>query len=167
VTLTYAEVGATRAALVDGAPLPSGYDHVRRHVRLAADFRTAAEALARWQPQRGAGLAVRTDAERAERGVRFATGLGVGPLRLWVPCEIVWFVDEPARFGFGFGTLDGHPERGEEAFQLSVVDGAVWFDVAAFSRPAKWWVRLGQVFARRLQAHVTNRYVRAMERLPR
>ena len=165
MTFTYPEVGATRAALLDGATLPDGYDHVRRHVPIKAAFSVAAAALARWEPQRGAGLKVRTDAERAGLGVRFASGLGAGPLRLWVPCEIVWEVDEPGRYGFGFGTLAGHPERGEEAFLVSEADGAVWFDVLAFSRPARWWARVGHVFARKLQAHVTDRYVRAMERV--
>ena len=166
MTFTYAEVGATRSALLDGAPLPDGYDHVLRHVPIKSEFRTAADALARWEPQWGAGLKVRTDADRAAAGVRFATGLGAGPLRLWAPCEVVWLVDEPDRYGFGFGTLDGHPERGEEAFLVSVAaDGTVWFDVLAFSWPARWWARVGHAFARRLQARVTDRYVRAMERV--
>ncbi len=98
MTFTYAEVGATRSALLDGAPLPAGYDHVLRHVPIKSEFRTAADALARWEPQWGAGLKVRTDADRAAAGVRFATGLGAGPLRLWAPCEVVWLVDEPDRY---------------------------------------------------------------------
>jgi uncharacterized protein (UPF0548 family) len=158
VTLTYPEIGATQHG-----PLPAGYDHVTRHARIGDDFETARAALRRWQPQRGAGLRVRTDATEPSVGVRFATGLGIGPVRLWAPCEVVWVVDEPKSYGFGFGTLSGHPERGEEGFRLTVDDsGAVWFDVRAFSRPARWWVKLGHPFARLLQARVTDRYVRAM-----
>ena len=33
-----------------------------------------------------------------------------------VPCRIVWVVDEPDAFGFGYGTLRGHPDEGEESF---------------------------------------------------
>jgi uncharacterized protein (UPF0548 family) len=158
VTLTYPEIGATQRE-----PLPAGYDHVTRHVKIAATLPAAREALRHWQPQRGAGLRVRTDATEPAVGVRFATGLGIGPLRLWAPCEVVWVVDEPSSYGFGFGTLSGHPERGEEAFLVTVDEGgAVWFDIRAFSRPALWWVKLGHPFARRLQARVTDRYVRAM-----
>jgi uncharacterized protein (UPF0548 family) len=142
VDVTYPEVGATREG-----PLPAGYQHVTRRVQVgsgAACFQAAAEALAHWQPQRGAGLRVRTDAERVGLGVDFASGIGVGPLRLWVPCKIVWIEDRPDRYGFGFGTLPGHVEMGEEAFVLSTDPvGDVWFEVRAFSRPAKWWVRLG------------------------
>jgi uncharacterized protein (UPF0548 family) len=161
-TFPYAEVGATR----DG-PLPAGYDHVRRHVRLGAGrpvFLAAADALGRWEPQRGAGLRVRTDAPRAAVGVRFATGLGIGPVRLWAPCEVVWVVDEPTRCGFGFGTLAGHPEIGEEGFLVTLDEAeTVWFDVRAFSRPGSRWVRLGVPLARRIQAHITDRYVAAIE----
>lgn len=161
MSLTYPEVGATREG-----PLPPGYLHVTRHARLgsgAALFRRAADALARWQPERGAGLLVRSDAERAGLGVEFAAGVGAGPLRLWVPCRIVWIVDEPDRYGFGFGTLPGHVERGEESFLLSIdAAGDVWFDIRAFSRPAKWWVKLGAPMARLVQAKVTDRYVAAM-----
>jgi uncharacterized protein (UPF0548 family) len=159
--LSYPEVGATR----DG-PLPPGYDHVTRHARLGSSdvFDRAAEALRCWEPQRGAGLRLRKDAETVAVGVRFASGLGVGPLRLWAPCEIVWVVDEPQRYGFGFGSLRGHPEIGEEGFLLSVADGAVWFDVRAFSRPGPWWVKPGKPIASRIQQAVTDRYVRAMHR---
>jgi uncharacterized protein (UPF0548 family) len=159
VNLTYAEVGATREG-----PLPDGYRHITRRVRLGPGvFGVAAEALAHWQPQRGAGLRVRTAAERAALGVEFASGIGAGPLRLWVPCKIVWVVDEPDRYGYGFGTLPGHIATGEEAFLLSTdAVGDVWFEVRAFSRPALWWVRLGDPLARLVQARVTDRYVDAM-----
>ncbi|WP_433214830.1 DUF1990 family protein [Dactylosporangium sp. CS-047395] len=159
--VTYPEVGATREG-----PLPPGYHHVTRRVRLTAGFAEAAEALAHWRPQRGAGLRVRTEAERAALGVEFASGIGVGPVRLWVPCKIVWIVDKPAEYGFGFGTLPGHVETGEEAFLLSTDPaGDVWFEARAFSRPAKWWVKLGSPMARLVQARVTDRYAAAMRSL--
>ncbi|MGI5247296.1 DUF1990 family protein [Dactylosporangium sp. CA-139066] len=163
MNLTYSEVGAT----LDG-PLPAGYLHVTRRVRVGsgpAAFRVAADALAQWRPQRGAGLQVRTKAERPALGVDFATGIGFGPLRLWQPCRIVWVVDEPGRYGFGFGTLPGHVETGEEAFLLSTDADDVWFEVRAFSRPAKWWVKLGAPLARLVQARVTDRYAAAMQGL--
>ncbi|WP_432835150.1 DUF1990 family protein [Dactylosporangium sp. CA-092794] len=162
MNVTYPEVGATREG-----PLPAGYKHVVRRARLGrVDFAAAADAVAHWQPQRGAGLLVRSDAERAALGVEFASGIGVGPLRLWVPCEIVWVVDEPGRYGFGFGTLPGHIATGEESFLLSVDEaGEVWFEVRAFSRLAKWWVRLGGPVTRLMQSGVTDRYVNAMRKL--
>ena len=41
------------------------------------------------------------------------------------------------RFGFGYGTLPGHAERGEERFSVewNREDGCVYYDVFAFSHP--------------------------------
>lgn len=159
--LTYPEVGATR----DG-PLPAGYAHATRHARLGSPevFGKAKAALEHWEPQRGAGLRVRSSADKVALGGQFASGLGVGPLRLWAPCEIVWVVDEPTRYGFGFGTRPGHPEIGEEGLEVFVADGATWFDVRAFSRPGPWWMKPGSPIAGMVQRAITNRYVTAMEK---
>jgi uncharacterized protein (UPF0548 family) len=161
MTFTYPDVGASR----DG-PLPPGYDHTVRRVQIGtgeAAFQAGAEALASWRaPHVGAGLRMRVGASKVAPGVRFRSGVGVGPLRLWAPCEVIWVIDEPDRYGFGFGTLPGHPEAGEESFVLTLQQEAVMFDVRAFSRPAHWWVRIGHPVARRLQARITDGYVTAM-----
>lgn len=135
--LTYPEAGATR----DG-PLPAGYHHLRHRVRLPDGcFAAAADAVLSWRLHRAAGVVMRTDAPRAAPGVRVTPGLGVGPLRVWGPTEVVWVVDGPDRAGFGYGTLPGHPERGEEAFLVRRDADGVFFEVTAFSLPAGWYVR--------------------------
>lgn len=76
-------------------------------------------------------------------GSRVIVGIGFGPLRIEAPCEVVWTAYEPARIGFAYGTLTGHPECGEESFIVDMdPDGTVWFTVTAFSRPACWYTRL-------------------------
>jgi uncharacterized protein (UPF0548 family) len=158
--LTYAEVGRTES----GDDLPAGYRHVRRRVRAGEGpdaFAAVGAVMRDWGIHRGAGLRVRADGPPSV-GVGFATGLGVGPLRVWVPCRMVWVREEPRRYGYGFGTLPGHPERGEEAFMVTwAPDDAVWFDVRAFSRPANWFVRLGRPVADLLQDIVSDRYAAA------
>ena len=158
--LTYTDVGRT----APGSELPSGYRHVLRRVRAgsgASAFSSVVETMREWGIHRGAGLRVRADAPPAV-GVRFATGLGLGPVRVWVPCEVVWVREEPRFYGYGFGTLPGHPEIGEEAFSVAWGDDdAVWFDVRAFSRPASWFVRLGRPVADLLQDRVSDRYAAA------
>ncbi|MFC8848329.1 MULTISPECIES: DUF1990 family protein [unclassified Micromonospora] len=136
--LTYPEVGATR----DGT-LPTGYHHLRHRVRLPdGGFPIAANAVLGWRLHRAAGVVMRTGVPRAAPGARVTPGLGVGPARIWGPTEVVWAVDEPGRAGFGYGTLPGHPERGEEAFVVERDgSGAVWFEVRAFSRPDRWFMR--------------------------
>lgn len=164
--LTYPEVGATRP----GGAMPPGYRHVRRRARVGTGervFAAGARALREWEVFRAAGLAIRAAQPVAvgpvAEGVEFRNGLGVGRLRLWAPCRVVWVADEPGRYGFGIGTLAGHPESGEEAFELtSGSNGVVWFEVRAFSRPARWYSRLGGPIARILQDRVTGRYVRGL-----
>jgi uncharacterized protein (UPF0548 family) len=162
--LTYPEVGATRP----GVDLPAGYRHVRRHLQIGRGvdpFRAAADTLASWGVQRGAGVKVRASADRVAVGVDVTVGIGVGPIRIWAPCRVVWVIDEPTRYGWGYGTLRGHPESGEEAWMVSI-DAAerVWGEIRAFSRHATWYARLGAPVVRIVQDRVTDRYARAMER---
>ena len=57
------------------------------------------------------------------------------------------------RFGFGYGTLPGHAERGEERFSVEWYreDGYVYYDVFAFSCPKHPLAWFGCPFARALQ----------------
>ncbi|WP_328313157.1 DUF1990 domain-containing protein [Streptomyces sp. NBC_00442] len=83
--------------------------------------------------------------------------------RLVIPCRVVWTVRSAERIGFAYGTLPGHPECGEESFVVGrEADGLVWFEVAAFSRPATWYARLGGPLTRLLQDLATRRYLRAV-----
>jgi uncharacterized protein (UPF0548 family) len=61
--------------------------------------------------------------------------------------------------------LPGHPERGEEAWLVSLDERErVWADIRAFSRPRAWYARLGGPLTHALQDRVTDRYVRALAR---
>jgi len=80
-------------------------------------------------------------------------------------CRIVAVIDEPDRYGFAYGTLSVHPERGEEAFMLTRDDrGLVHFDVDAISTPVDPLARLLPPVANHLQDRAARRYVSAMER---
>lgn len=79
--------------------------------------------------------------------------------------RIVYVVDEPRRFGFAYGTLPGHVERGEERFLIEIGDdGAVWFDIKAFSRPRHFLTKLGYPFVRRLQLRFGRESAAALQR---
>jgi uncharacterized protein (UPF0548 family) len=155
---SYPEVGATR----DGGPLPAGYHHLRYRTCLGAvALPAAADAILWWRMHRAAGARVTPSQPRAAPGVAVRVALGAGPLWITAPCEVVWVVEEEDRAGFGYGTLPGHPERGEESFMVErAADGRVWFAVTAFSVPARWFTRAGgplvvlfqHAYARRLGA---------------
>jgi uncharacterized protein (UPF0548 family) len=154
--LTYAEVGRTLGEL------PAGWDHAHRSVRLGrgdAVFTRASECVLSFAMHRRAGVRVRTTGSHATVGLVVRLGVGLGPFRLSAPCGVVAVVDEPRRAGFAYGTLFGHPVRGEELFLVEHQEGdAVVLTVRAFSRPATWWARLAGPVVRRGQARTNRRY---------
>lgn len=155
--LTYTEVGAT------AGEMPPGYHHVRArrvvgHGR--ADFERAADALLAGEAQRRAGARVTLSETPMRSGTRVT-------MRLWVfriPCLVVWAERTDTVAGFAYGTLPGHPERGEERFTLTLQPtGEVVFDIAAFSAPGRWFTRVGAPLGRLVQAWMTRRYLRALD----
>jgi uncharacterized protein (UPF0548 family) len=141
---TYPEVGATRG---DG-PLPSGYSHLYRRMRVGAGeaaFQEAADAVLSWRMHEGMRVRPQADNPRAEPGAHVWLHLALlGPhlVVLRAPCKVVWAVDEPRNAGFAYGTLQGHPERGEEAFVVDWDDDdSVWLTIKAFSNGGRWFTK--------------------------
>src|SRR5215510_925091 len=146
---TYAEVGATNTTP------PAGYNVDHNRIQLGsgeATYRRAVEALKNWQqfdlgwvtivPR---GVAVEVDATVAVKARAFGT---------WSlnASRVVYVIDEARRFGFAYGTLPDHVERGEERFLIEwLPDNSVWYDILAFSRPRHPLVRLSFPLARMLQ----------------
>jgi len=159
--LTYPEVGAT------GGILPSGYRHVRRVNLLGHGddvFQRAGAQLLSWDMHRAAGLTVDASTPTIEMGTTVRLGWALGPLRIVAPCRVVWVADDPDEQGFAYGTLAGHAERGEERFVVHRSDDDhVWLTVTAFSRPVRWFSRLGGPVAHRVQDRILDRYVAALE----
>lgn len=160
VPFSYPEVGAT----ADGA-MPPGYAHLQRAAVLGAGqecFERAAEALLSWGVHRGAGLRV-SGAPQATAGADVNVEVRLGPLRVNAPCRVVYVVDEARERGFAYGTLDGHPESGEERFTVRWQDDdEVVLVITAFSRPATWWARAAAPATKAVQYRVTRRYLRAL-----
>lgn len=163
MSFTYTEVGRTR-----NDDLPAGYRHVRRHAVVGqgdATFRAVVAGMRDFGIHRLAGMRIRTHGA-PRLGSEFQTGLGFSKARLWVPCRIVWFIDTPAAYGYGFGTMPGHPERGEEAFEVTLRgNGEVHFDIRAFSSPASWYARLGGPVTTLVQSWATDRYLASAHKL--
>ena len=115
---------------------------------------------------RGAGFRVVASAPRAAAGVVVVSFLGVGPVILRVPCRVVYVIDEPDRRGFGYGTLPGHPETGEEAFTVRITaTGEVRAVVRSFSRPGCALTRLAGPLGRAAQTVMATRYINTLRRL--
>jgi len=79
-------------------------------------------------------------------------------------CRIVYVIDEPRRYGFAYGTLLDHVEEGEERFTVEwLEDGAVWYDVFAFSRPRHVLAKIANPGIRRLQSRFRRDSGHAMQ----
>lgn len=161
--LNYPGVGST-----EHGPPPEGFPCLVSRTYLGdglALYRRVAQGILTWQLQKRSGLHVRTDSDVVIPGARVVSGFGVGPFRINAPCEVVWVRrpvpgDEPQSAGFGYGTLPGHPVRGEEAFEVEVDgQGRVFLKITAFSRPSNQFYAAGRALAGRAQRHVTSRYI--------
>jgi uncharacterized protein (UPF0548 family) len=87
----------------------------------------------------------------------------VGPLVVLAPCRVVSVIDEADAYGFTYGTLPGHPERGEESFTIRRdASGTVRFEIVAVSQPADLLARLGRPVARLVQRRVGRKYLTAL-----
>lgn len=158
--LTYPEVGAT-----DGE-LPPGYGHVRMSRRIGRGrdaFEDAAEALLTWQMHAGAGVRHRSGPDRATPGA----DVGFTWFGMRLECRVVSVIADEDRRGFTYGTLPRHPECGEERFVVShdPTTREVSAEIIAFSRPSGLAARLAGPVGRHLQAHMTRRYLDALERV--
>jgi uncharacterized protein (UPF0548 family) len=127
-------------------------------------FARAGDALLRWDVHRAAGMVVAADAAAAAPGATVVNAGPFGPLAVLAPCRITRVVGEPARRGFVYASLPGHPLVGEEQFTVEIADERVRFRIRSFSRP----VGLPGVvpaLARLAQRTVNRRYLAAALRL--
>lgn len=163
---TYPDVGATREDL-----LPPGYAHLQRTETVGAGeraFRQAVAAVFDWRMQRGIGLRVRAAGPPTEPGTVVVLTAGTSWLGYDIPCRVVWALTEGDRQGFGYGTLPGHPESGEECFVVRIDDdGQVHFTTRVFSRLATPLARLGGPVSRAVQRVAIEGYVRAIRHAAR
>lgn len=84
-------------------------------------------------------------------------------------CRIVYLIgerDSATQFGFAYGTLTNHAERGEEIFEVSIdpASQVVSYRIRAASKPRATLARIGYPFTRVLQARFRRDSLQAMQR---
>jgi len=135
-------------------------------------FESAREAIRRWGMMPRPMTSVYWPVE-PKVGAEVLVGFNLGPLRTLNPCRVVYLVDDEVagmrRFGFGYGTLPGHAECGEERFMVThdLSTGLVRYEVCSFSRPQHWLVRMALPLARFLQSRFRRRSGEQMQRIVR
>jgi uncharacterized protein (UPF0548 family) len=132
---TYDHVGST---LRDGphAAAPRSLTEAAQVEARGQAFDDVKQALRSWQPQRAIGATAGPPAIGPDLGETVVFGFGVGPARLLAPLRIVAVVDEPDRYGYAYGTLPGHPLRGEELFLVEQTPEGLTVTIRVQAQPA-------------------------------
>ena len=166
---SYDAVGATCPDDERWSPRQDGYRAFERTVRLGtgqACWDATSSALLAWVVKTRSGFTVEP-APVAGAGVRvderYWLVAQVGPVSVREPVLVVAVVDRPDRRGFAYGTLDGHPVAGEEAFIVHrTPDDGVWLTLRSLTRPPRGRWRLAFPAALVAQRWYRQRYLRAL-----
>lgn len=159
----YSDQGATQGTI------PNGY-HVN-HARLLLGqgeetFAIARQALEQWQQFNLSWAQICWPGAPLQSGELVAVLAHVLGFWTLTPCRIVYQIEEQHRYGFAYGSVEGHFLRGEERFLLEhdPGNGSVTFDILAFSRPSGWLARLGSWYVLRLQKRFSRESPQALLR---
>jgi len=148
---SYADVGSSRREA------PKGYivDHNRIKLGQGVQvFERAKCALTKWKMFDMPWIDLCWPDTPVQLGANVA--VVISHLGFWSmnACRIVYVIDEHGsseKYGFAYGTLPDHGERGEERFTVELnADQTVWYDLYAFSRPSTV-ARVAYPFTRLLQ----------------
>jgi uncharacterized protein (UPF0548 family) len=161
---SYAEVGATRGEW------PEVYAVQRGRVDLghgAITFAKAVRLLTQWKMFEVPGIRLCWPNAPLRAGESVA--VLVEHFGFWSIncCRIVYVIDEEGpvrRFGFAYGTLAEHAERGEERFTVEWdrASDVVGYKILSFSRPRSLIAKAGYPFARQLQRRFLRDSLAAM-----
>lgn len=168
---TYPDVGSTEAWGNTSVP-PTGFRFDRATTELGTGretFGRAVEALKTWRPFDVGWVELLPAGTPIEPGRLVAVRTWAG---LWSVnvCRVLYVIDVEAgpvrRFGFGYGTLPGHAESGEERFlvEWNRESEAVTYDVLAFVRARHPLAKLAGPVARRLADRFRRDTAAAMRR---
>jgi uncharacterized protein (UPF0548 family) len=167
---SYAQVGATQRQPCDGG---RGYtiDHNRTRLGDGEEtYRRAIVALRSWKQFELGWVTIVPPGKPLEVGTTVAVRTKTFGFWTLNAARLVYVIDESqtgkARFGFAYGTLPDHVERGEERFTVEwrkEEDDSVWYDIYAFSRPKHPLARLGFPLTRMLQKRFVRDSLRVMK----
>lgn len=165
---SYGEVGATR-----NGNAPHGYTLDRNRIELGRGretFDRAVEAVRNWKMFDLTWTRVYFDDTPIEVGKTVA--VLIKHFGFWSvnASRIVYVLDDATdaieKFGFAYGTLTEHGERGEERFSVEYHqrDESVWYDLYAFSQPNHFLAKLGYPLSRYLQKQFATESKGAMQK---
>jgi uncharacterized protein (UPF0548 family) len=167
--LNYEAVGATRPEDPTWRQHPQGYRHYERSVPIGrghSQWESASATLMAWGVKTRSGFRVESARGTSAQvciGADYRLTASLGPFSLHEPVRVVAVVDQPRLVGFAYGTLDGHPVAGEEAFLVHRdAHDQVWLTLRSLTRPGRGRWRLAFPAVLIAQRFYRFRYLRAL-----
>lgn len=159
---SYKEVGASKGAF------PSGYVKDAYSARIGSGERSFIEAVEKFKEftcHKIAGLKIAPGDFRFEKNSSVYFGYTVLPfVTIGIADRIVYVEEKDRRFECAYGTLNGHPEKGEEVFKIYMDEkDNVFFVIECFSKIQAPLARLGYSVSRFLQKRITRKYISALK----
>lgn len=156
---SYPDIGATETSV------PNGYVLDHNRIELGSDWEGAKKAIRERRMFDIGWVNICWPTTPIETGQNVAIVIRHFGFYSMNAARIVYTIDEHDRFGFAYGTLEDHGESGEERFMVECgVDGKIWYDLKAFSRPNQVFAKLGYPVVRMLQKRFAADSKRAMFR---
>ena len=161
---SYVEVGASRGQL------PAGYSVLHNRTELgrgSAQFVRASDALRKWRHFDFPGVWLFWPDTPIKSGNIVAVLIKHFGFWFVNVCRIVYVIDEKGstqRFGFAYGTLAEHAEKGEERFTVEwdCSSDLVSYDILSFSRSGSWMTSVAYPAVRWLQKRFVEKSLMAM-----
>ncbi len=164
-SFSYAMVGMTQHT----APAKYQVDHNRVQLGHGGEtFDQACVALQTWRMFDLGWVLISPSTAPISEGTTVAMVATAFGLWFVNACRIVYVVDERIgdlwRFGFAYGTLPAHLERGEERFLIEWDRGSdlVSYDILAYSQPHALLAKLGYLVVRHFQKRFAEDSKRVM-----
>jgi uncharacterized protein (UPF0548 family) len=130
---------------------------LRRH-----DWHEVCEELLSWSVKTRSGFAVEMPEGGSLPAGRLKITLLLGPLRVVEPVEVVAAMRSADRCVLAYGTLEGHPVSGEEAFILDRLPDGVRLTVRSVTGPGVGGWRFMFPLALLAQRFFRGRYLRSL-----
>lgn len=164
---SYSEIGFSR-----GGNAPDGYNVDHNRIQIGTkreDFEQAVEAVQNWKMFDLNWVKLYPNTTPIEVGEIVAVVIKHFGFWSLNAARIVYVFEESdadiEKYGFAYGTLTEHGERGEERFSVEFhkKGESVWYDLFAFSQPQHLLAKIGYPFSRMLQKRFAAKSKQAMK----
>jgi len=150
------------------SPPVKGYDNDHSFIVLGDGevvWEKAKAVLQSWQQFPSSWTKVEPNSTPLEKGKVVAVLFRLFGLWFINSARIVYTLNSDKQYGFAYGTLPGHVEKGEECFWIERdASGQVTYHIRAFSQPACWIVWLGYPIARYFQRRFVKQSLAHMKK---